>query len=92
MPICVKRDKIMDNDIDFYFNIKPYHVEAINKAKDKDMYYSIIVSDEVKEFMDIDGFKHNYHSSKLNVIRNEKIINKLKELSTPRIEEYLFDF
>ena len=91
-PLCVKRGDFIDRNIDYYFNIKNYLVDMINKS-DAD-YFVLTVDDTSKEFTDPDGFKHQYYTSKLQMIHNETLISKLEECNKPRLEEYaseLFD-
>ena len=82
-PIVIQRGTTTELNPEFNIVVK----ESLKRLITHGKYYVIVFKQETSTYESITG-PIQYHPSSLKVIKNENIINRLKEIEQENIEEY----
>ena len=82
-PIVIQRGTTTELNPEFYIVVK----ESLKRLITHGKYYVIVFKQETSTYESITG-PIQYHLSSLKIIKNENIINRLKEIEQENIEEY----
>ena len=82
-PIVIQRGTTTELNPEFNIVVK----ESLKRLITHGKYYVIVFKQETSTYESITG-AIQYHPSSLKIIKNENIINRLKEIEQENIEEY----